>query len=457
MSGTPSVITFMPYQRAWFQDQARFKIGMFARQTGKTFTTGNEIVDDCVQAEIEGRKARWVILSRGERQAKEVMDETIKPSTKAFYTIHNVLKSGPQFTEDTFKDSSGVSYRSLEVEFPGGSRITALPANADTARGFSANVFLDEFAFHDNSRKIWAALFPVVSKRGLRLRITSTPNGKANKFYELWTAKDTTWSRHKVDIHQAVAMGLDRDIAELRAGLNDEEIWRQEYELEFLDEASAWLPYDLITSCEHPDAGKPGLYTNGPCFVGVDIAARKDLFVIAVLELVGDVLWCRELIVEKGISFAEQDRLLAGVFNRYQVLRCSMDQTGMGEKPVEDAKRNHGQYRVEGVQFNQATKLNMATIAKEGFEDRRVRIPQGDTELRGDLHSLMRILGPTGTPLFVADRSENGHADRTWALFLAQTAASQGGQQPWEPASAGLSVASRLCRKFVSSIRRDHT
>mgnify|MGYP006954172279 CR=1 FL=1 len=27
-----------PYQRRWLDDKSRFKIGMFARQTGKTFT-----------------------------------------------------------------------------------------------------------------------------------------------------------------------------------------------------------------------------------------------------------------------------------------------------------------------------------------------------------------------------------------------------------------------------------
>ena len=35
-----------PYQREWIDDQARFKIGMFARQTGKTFTTTLEVADD---------------------------------------------------------------------------------------------------------------------------------------------------------------------------------------------------------------------------------------------------------------------------------------------------------------------------------------------------------------------------------------------------------------------------
>ena len=33
---TPALALY-PYQRQWLADKARFKIGMFARQTGKTF------------------------------------------------------------------------------------------------------------------------------------------------------------------------------------------------------------------------------------------------------------------------------------------------------------------------------------------------------------------------------------------------------------------------------------
>ncbi|MHC1760407.1 MAG: terminase family protein [Negativicutes bacterium] len=63
-----------------------------------------------------------------------------------------------------------------------------LPANPDTARGFSGNVVLDEFAFHRDSRKIWTALYPTIT-RGYKIRIISTPNGKSGKFYELWSAR----------------------------------------------------------------------------------------------------------------------------------------------------------------------------------------------------------------------------------------------------------------------------
>ena len=401
------------YQRRWLQDKSRFKLGKFARQTGKTFTTTLEGVDDSFEHVIQQRRTRWVILSRGERQAKEAMDEGVKVHAKAY---------GLTFDELEVEYQIGViKYNALELVFPHGSRITALPANPDTARGFSANVFLDEFAFHRDSGAIWKALFPVISA-GWKLRVTSTPNGKSGKFYELDTANDDTWSRHSVDIYQAVADGLPRDIDQLRDGIADEDAWAQEYELKYLDEASAWLPYDLISSVEDHEAGVPGLYQGGICFVGVDIGRRQDLFVIWVLELVGDVLWTREIIELKRAKFAEQDEALDQVMRRYRVARACMDQTGMGEKPVEDAQRRYGELRVEGVLFGTATKLVMATAGKERFEDRTVRIPEGQPALRSDLHKLRKVSGPTGTPRFVAERDDD-HADRTWALFLAINAA----------------------------------
>lgn len=415
------------YQRRWFEDQSRFKLGKFARQTGKTFTTTLENVDDCFEHVIKQQRTRWVILSRGERQAKEAMDEGVKLHAKAY---------GLPFEEfQTEHDIGALKYNSLEVAFPHGSRITALPANPDTARGFSANVFLDEFAFHKDSGAIWKALFPVISA-GWKLRVTSTPNGKSGKFYELDTGSDDVWSRHTVDIYQAVADGLPRDIEELRAGLSDEDAWAQEYELKYLDEASAWLPYDLITSCEDPAAGNPDNYQGGVCFVGVDIGRREDLFVIDVEELVGDVLWERERIELKNAKFAEHDAALDDVMLRYRVGRVCMDQTGMGEKPVEDAKRRYGEYRVEGVLFTPPNKLVMATAGKERFEDRTIRIPEGQPKLRSDLHKLRKVSGPTGAPRFVAERDED-HADRTWAKFLAVNAAGGPHQEyGYQPAPA---------------------
>ena len=433
-------------QRAWVEDGSRFKAGMMARQCGKTYSSTLELVDDCLDHEVNGSKRRWVILSRGERQAREAMTEGVKAHLANYRAGFDALEIPWEGCED----------RALEVVLPNGSRITGLPANPDTSRGFTANVLLDEFGFHADSKKIWGALFPVVSRSDLLLRVISTPNGKGNKFYEIMTAGNREailresgavrvppWSLHFCNIHDAIAGGLPRDAAELEAGLGDDDLWRQEYLLEWLDEASAWLDFELINSVEHDKAGMAEHYTGGPCFVGIDIAARRDLFVIWVLEQVGDVLWTRRIIAEQRISFAAQDELLDEVMRQFRVVRVCMDQTGMGEKPVEDAQRRYGTYTVEGIQFTGPSKQHLATVGKQGFEDRRLRIPMGDSRLRSDLHSLRKTQTPTGNVRFDVDADTDGHADRAWALFLAMNAAGTA-RAPIDFASTGRRAAHQM-------------
>lgn len=415
-------IRLHPYQQRWKADESRFKVGMFARQTGKTFTTTLDIVEDCLRAEAQGRSARWVILSRGERQAKEAMDTGVKRHLKAYSAAFDSL-------EYMWESESKIKYRALDVELPGGSRITALPANPVTARGFSGSVFLDEFAWHQNSREIWRALFPVISA-GFRLIVTSTPNGKDNKFYELMTDTrlDSVWSRHRVDIFDAIADGLPRDARELEEALNDPDSWAQEFLLEWLDEASAWLPYELISKCEHWEAGSPENYQGGLCYIGNDIARRKDLWTAAVVERVGDVLWLREVSTLRNVSFAEQDAELDRLMRRYKVIRLAADQTGMGEKPIEDMARRYGAHRVEGMLMSGARPLGLATGIKTAFQNQKIRIPWGDRKLRDDLHAIRKEPGssPGSAARFLAPSTKDGHADRFWALALAIHAAGSG-------------------------------
>lgn len=433
MEARPAVPLY-GYQREWVLDRSRWKIGMFARQTGKTFTTTLEIVDSCFAAEAAGGSERWVILSRGERQAAEAMREGVRRHARAYGLAAQEL-------EYEWRGDGGETFRALECELPGGSRITALPANPDTARGFSANVFLDEFAFHRDSREIWGALFPVVSA-GHRLRVTSTPNGTGNKFYELMTGGGD-WSRHECDIHRAVADGLPRDVDGLRAALGDEDLWEQEFEIKWRDGASAWLGWELINAAEHPDAGDPGRGGRGPTVIGNDIGRRRDLWVAWVAESVGDVLWTREVSTLRGATFAAQDAELARLAERWRPHRIAMDQTGMGEKPVEDAKRRHGARVVEGVVFAPTRRLDLATELRARFEDRRIRIPAGDLALRADLRGVKRVAGPTGAPRLVVEAEEgaDGHSDRFWAAALAAGAAASGpvayGYRPVGAAAAG--------------------
>lgn len=420
-----------PYQRRYLADDARFKAGMWSRQTGKTFTTTLEAVLDVLEAETAGRVSRWTILSVSRDRALDAMDNGVKLHLRAIGQAFQALDE--PLDVDELAHVVRIGQR--------GSYIRAVAAKPSTARGMSDNLILDEFAHHQDNRAIWTALLPVVSRPDLKLRVISTPNGRGDKFYEIMTAPDSLFSRHVVTIHDAVADGLPRNVDELKRAMADPIAWAQEFECQFVDEATAWLPYDLIDGCEDADA--PGVYQGGPVYVGMDFAARGDLTVIAVLEQVGDVLWLRELIELRATSFAEQLATLDRVMRDYRVVRAALDQTGLGEMPVQEAQRRHGSYRVEGVLFSVSRKLDMATALKERMEDKRLRLPVGNTPLRQDLHSVQRVAGSTGAPRLVAERSENGHADRFWALALATAAAHQP-RVPIEFKSAGQRIAAGL-------------
>lgn len=435
-------IHLLQTQKDYLRDKSRFKAGMFTRQGGKTFVGTLEVVDQTIEAEARARRDPWVILSRSQRQSEIAMREGVHRHLAAYGVA--LKRLGQEEIE--FYDEDKIKRKAFELIFPGGNFIAATPANPDTVRGYSANMLFDEFAIHKDARAIWTAAFPILT-RGYRGRVISSPKGKGNKFYEIMTDKSGTWSRHVMDIYQAIAQGAPLNAAQLKAGLNDDDAWAQEYELQWLDEASAWLSYDLIDAVENDHAGIPEHYTGGPCYVGVDIARRSHNFVIWVDELVGDVLWNRELIVEKNISFAEMDALQDSVERRYRVMRYCMDQTGMGEKPVEDAKRRYGWHRVEGVLFNGPNKQTLATLIKESFEDRKSRIPEGDQKLRGDLHAVKKIDGPTGAPRFDADADSNGHADRFWAKSLACLAA-HGAVGPVTVASGGRRQAATMTEGY---------
>ena len=412
------IVPLYPYQKKWIQDESRFKVGVWARQTGKSFGAAADIVIDCRK-----ERTKWVSISSGERQVKELF-EHVEAHGKITGMAIRWLEETYGYTLPTGEKDE---YKVLEARFKNGSKIMGVPANPDTARGYSANLYLDEFSVHKCSREIWAAAFPIISRTGFRMAITFTPKGKQNKAYEVWN--NPIFSKHRLDIYQAVKQGCPHNIEELKSGIDDPDLWAQEYELQFLDETTAFLTYDMINESQHDKAGLPDLFARGPAFVGMDIGRRKDLTIIYVIEQVGDVFWERERVELKGASFREQDEELDRVYKIYKPGRICMDQTGMGEKPVEDAKNRYGSYTVEGVLFTPTVKLELANGIRRHFEDRQIRIAN-DKKLRDDLHSVKKITTAAGNIRFDAEKSDLGHADRFWALALAIHAGS-GPQMPW--------------------------
>jgi phage FluMu gp28-like protein len=396
----------LPYQKRWLEDRSRFKIGLWARQTGKSFALTLEAVLDA--AERPG--STWVMLSAGERQSRELAEKA---------RLHlEALRMAFEAVEERFYDDRDVTQ--LQVRLLNGSRLIFLPANPRTVRGYTGNVVLDEFAFHQDSEAIWAAMFPVITRRpDLKIRVMSTPAGPRGKFYELWEKGGEAWSRHRVTLYDAVAEGLPIDPEELRRGLADDWVWQQEYLCEFVSEEEAFLPWSLILENEAREDPR-GDWDPERAFLGVDVGRHRDLTVFAVLERVGDVYHVRLLEALRQAPFQLQEARLHALLPR--VRRACVDATGLGEMLAENARRAFG-FRVEPVKFTPLTKAELAQRLRLAFEDRRFRLPPQDAALREDLHAVRRIVTPSGNVRYDAERSERGHSDRFWALALALHAA----------------------------------
>ncbi len=415
MASRNPVIELYPYQRNWILDESRFKEGRWARQTGKSFCCAAGIVINSREVD----KNKWICVSSGERQVKEFM-EKIELHAKITEKTLNWHEESYGYQHP---DGHREEYKITECHLRNGAKIIGVPANPDTARGYSANVYLDEFSVHKDSRSMWAAVFPIVSRGGYKLWITYTPKGKQNKAYEI--SNNPMFSHHVLDIYQAVEQGCPHDIEQLRSAIDDPDLWAQEYEVRFLDEATAFITYDLINEVESDKANRHELYAGGDVWVGMDIGRRRDLTVIWVLETVGDVLWTREIVEMRRASFSAQESEVDRIMRQYKPRRLCMDQTGMGEKFVEDLQLKYG-LTVEGVLFTSNVKLDLANTTKRKFEDKLLRVPI-DKAVRDDLHSIKKTTTSAGNIRFDAERSEGSHADRFWALALALHAGSTSG------------------------------
>ncbi|MHC4698742.1 MAG: terminase large subunit domain-containing protein, partial [Planctomycetota bacterium] len=424
-------IPLLEYQREDVESDARFRWNCWSRQTGKSFTKSLRRI-------LRGLKRHrtQVFLSAGERQSRELM-------AKARQHCETLKIASDYYDNRFFKD---LSVKQLEIVLPGGVRIIGLPANPQTARGFTGDVLLDEFAMHAFDHEIWAAMFPTLLRGDGELDVASTPKGRGNVFYKL--CDNDRFSTSVVTLSDAISQGLNADIDEIRRAMDDETLFRQEFGCEFIDETTAFLTYEQIAACAdptlvlHESIGSLG-QEPGELFIGVDVGRLRDLTVVWVLSFanyrlsiglskstidnpeIDNQLMTIAIFELAGTPFREQFALLSELLAIRGVRRCCIDAGGLGMQLAEDLVERFGGHRVDAVTFTPALKSQLACGLRIAVEGRRIRIPN-DERIRNDWHSVERSLTESGHFRLSAPRKEGSHADRFWAAALAVHAAEVG-------------------------------
>jgi phage FluMu gp28-like protein len=477
LAQAPPEFSFRPYQKVIFDDHISGTLVLhWSRQIGKSFTLANWAVDRLLK-QLQNHPT-WLItvLSNSRDNGAEFVLKCHEATNKLKERLSRVEweseDASPDLDYANMRMEIRVNAVAQGVERLG--RIKVLAANPRTARGFSGDLILDEFAFHEDSNAIWEAAEPILSSNPEFLcRIASTGNGKHNMFYRLAAGagpndgtvflsaaglrvsrvtRTAAW--HKgVAIYDANTRQTISPEAARQAAL-DKRAYDQNYECRFNDENMCLLTHELIQQAER--GGLPIdeqawsaatmarlQAAEGDLYLGGDIGRSRDLTVFAVLEKVGRTKRLLALLRLGQMRLPAQQLQLEQICRLPKFRLGCLDMTGLGLGLVEYAQETPwGRAKITGIHFSATEPINeqiraegrktetariteiMATDLLAHFEQRSLELcVELDNDAREDLRKPEKLTSPGGRVSIAACRDEAGHADHFWALALAVRAA----------------------------------
>jgi phage FluMu gp28-like protein len=233
------------------------------------------------------------------------------------------------------------------------------------------------------------------------------------------------------------------------------EDFQQEYECVFIDSALSYITLDLI------HANTPGMREgdrdyeledgedekdieikayrdadslilgyepeiHGRLFMGYDVARFRDAAVIFVIGQLPNGLKMSVAEIEMvNKEYEYQLDQFKKIMNQLPVVRACIDSKGMGDPLREALQKVYGTAMVEGVDFTNEIKEEMAISVKTGLE-RKQFLLQNDRRFHKQIHSIKRTPISGRSFRYDSTRDEDGHADSFWAWALADRAVIKG-------------------------------
>lgn len=367
----------------------------------------------------------------------------------------------------------------LEIEFQNGSRLISHPCRPVRGKARS-RVYLDEFAHYAQDRDIYKSALPVTTKGGV-IRIGSTPLGAGGMFWEIfdqklqpypgyvrfyvpwWRAnalcKDTKTASVVVPSMQTdervKAFGTDRLVQIFQNMVLED--FQQEYECNWIDDAIAWIDWELIKKAQALDQAGNLVYVRAksvdqamvaieqvaaliqagkiePVLAGGgDIGRKRDTteFIFVGRATTGQIPYRLGITLDR-VEFDDQAAVLNRALEILPVSQFLIDGYGIGMQLAENAMRRWGD-KVQTGDFTNENKSLWAVELKLRFQRQEIPIPTL-RDLAYQIHSVRRKVTDAKTIVFDVEEEseEKHHADQFWALALAAWAAkSSVGAEEW--------------------------
>lgn len=429
---------FLPSQAKWINDTSRLKLAEKSRQIGWTWCSAYRLTRN--KSYKDARLDAW-ITSRDDFQAKLFLEDC-----KGFANLLQIGTGevGEQVVEHENGKGKSTAYM---LPFANGLRLFSLSSNEDAQAGKRGDRVLDEFGLHPRQRKLYSIAYPGITWGG-QMEIFSTHRGSHSFFNSLVKevkekGNPKGFSFHRVTLEDALNEGLLYKLQQklpesderqqmdetdyfnfIKASCADEESFLEEYMCVPSDDASAFLSWELIDGVKY----LPGIpweldpeEMKGEIFIGVDVGRRKDLTVIVVMERLSGLFLTRKIVTLSKTPFATQKAIISDLMRTTRCRRLCIDETGIGMNLAEDLKTAFG-YGIEPITFTGQMKETLAYPVRNRMEDKTLRIPDIPSFLSA-LRKVRKDTTPSGNIRFVAESTDDGHADEFWALALALHAA----------------------------------
>lgn len=362
-------------------------------------------------------------------------------------------------------------------------RIISHAQREPRGKGGNTEVVLDEAAHYIFGNQIYTAALPITTRGKGGITIGSTPLGKSGihwdiadkpEFRRIYRYQRVFWW-HCIDFVQkgkfkeankkankmSTAERVDKYGSDKLISIflsMDLESFQQEYELLHIDESVSFFPLDLIKRCtysvikdkiyleedEYAEDAKSfpvetsypevkfNYYTalddlaaakragefKGSLSAGFDVGRRKHNAELIIVEDVprGPVA-LRGRIKFNNVDFEAQEAELGRAIDWLGLERMGIDETGPGIQLGENMEKKYPGVCIP-INFTNSWKELNASHTRRLMETQNLALPD-DRDVRGQFHSIKRMVTDHGNLRFDAEKNKEHHGDIVWATALA--------------------------------------
>jgi phage FluMu gp28-like protein len=388
-------LKLLPYQKEIINNNHRLLQVVKSRQIGLSFAFAYRALRNCLKYNTE-----QIILSASFRQSLRVMGY-----------IELLLTVMP-------RELKLITDKQQEKKFAFNNKsIYCLPQNSLTITGFSGDIFLDEFALYKKPDLIYTAAFPTIT-RGYSLLLCSTPLGKNNLFYEIYTNRDKykDFNRKVITIYDAIRQGLKIDLDLLKNNI-DNVSFEQEYNCSFEEDKDSYFSLSELNECliDYEFNSKPIKY-----YIGIDIGRKHDKTAITILSEEKNFFYITDIITLDNVNFSQQKSVIEKLINQYEPHKVIIDKTGIGMQLCEELENRFG--FVQGIIMNNKIKNDIITFGKKIIETKKLKFD--NEKIIYELLSIRKKF-LNSTIIYSANRNTEGHSDIAFSILYSIYAVKQ--------------------------------